>query len=174
MTDAAPGRCPALRDRFFWYEKLLARGGTAGVITVGTAGIWMVNPAAAIGYLVFAAVAGGLVVCDLLCAYCPYPYQQSDCLFLPYPCISRVVDRRTGPISPVRRGALIAVTAGLVAVPQYWLWGNWPWLAAFWLLAVPLGLAFPLHLCRRCRHAQCIAKRFVMAPPGGPRETGSS
>ena len=157
MTDATPERCPALKDGFAWYEKLLARGLLAAMIGVGAVGTWIASPGAAVGYLAFAAVGGLLVVYDLLCVYCPYPYQRADCLFFPYPLLSRVLPQRTGAIGPVRKLLLVVVAAGLVLIPQYWLWGNWPLLAAFWLLTVPFGLAFPLYMCRRCRHVRCPA-----------------
>lgn len=155
MTDATPQRCPALKDGFTWYEKLLTRGLLAGMIGVGAVGVWVASPGAAIGYLAFAAVGGLLVVYGLLCVYCPYPYQHADCLFFPYPLVSRVAPQRAGAIGPVRKLLLVAVSAGLVLVPQYWLWGNWPLLAAFWLLAAALATVFPSYYCRRCRHVRC-------------------
>jgi len=58
----------------------------------------------------------------------------------------------------------LVMRAGLVALPQYWLWGNWALLAAFWAVALPLGLLTPLRFCRRCRHQRCPLN---MAPQSG-------
>jgi hypothetical protein len=173
MSHAASQRCPALKDGFAWSEKLLARGLVAGMIGVGAVGVWVASPGAAAGYLAFAAAGGLLVVYDLLCVYCPYPYQHADCLFFPYPLVSRVVGQRAGTIGPVRKLLLVVVCAGLVLIPQLWLWGNWPLFAAFWLLAAALGPAFPLYYCRRCRHVRCPlnaagrASRTTSTAPGG-------
>ena len=159
MTGATPQRCPALKDGFAWYEKLLARGGLAGMMVIGVVGIGVQSTAAAAGYLVFAAVGSVLVIYDLLCVYCPYPYQHSDCLFFPHPLLWSVVGQRTGAIPWFRRGLFLAVTGGLVVIPQFWLWANWPLFAAFWLVTVPLGRSFPLFFCRRCRHRRCPINR---------------
>ena len=155
MSDTTSAKCPALKDGFSWYEKLCIRGGLAGLVAVGAVGIYLESPAAAIGYLLFGLVGGVLVIYDFLCVYCPYPYEHSDCLFFPRQLLTMVVNRRSGKINAVRRALLMLTAAGLVLVPQYWLWGNWGLLAVFWALAIPLGLAFPLFFCPRCRHAAC-------------------
>ena len=155
MNDATPQRCPALKDGFTWYEKLLVRGGSAGFVAIGAVGIYLDNPTVAAGYLLFAAVAGLLVIYDFFCVYCPYPYTYSDCLFFPHQLLSAVVKRRRGKIHWVRKALLVLTAAGLVLIPQYWLLHRWELLAGFWVVAVPLGLAFPLYFCGRCRHGQC-------------------
>ena len=164
MTNATPQQGPALKDDFTWYDKLLARGGVGGMVAIAAAGMWMQSPGAAIAYLAFAAIAALLVVYDLLCVYCPYPYQYADCLFFPHALVSRAVRQRTGAIGPARKLLMAAVSAGLVIIPQYWLWANWPMFVAFWLLAVPLGMAFPVYMCRRCRHTRCLANRAAGRP----------
>ena len=155
MSHATSQRCPALKDGFAWYEKLGIRGGLAGVVALGAIGIYLKSPAAAIAYLVLGSVGGALVIYDFLCVYCPYPYQYSDCLFFPRQLLTMVVSRRTGKIGAVRKALLVLTAALLVLMPQYWLWGQWGLMAGFWVLAAPLGLAFPLYFCPRCRHGAC-------------------
>lgn len=159
MSNSTSPRYPALKDGFAWYEKLGIRGGLAGVVAIGAIGIYLESPAVAIAYLALGLVGGVLVIYDFLCVYCPYPYEYSDCLFFPRQLLTMVVNRRTGKIGAVRK-ALLVLTAGvLVLIPQYWLWGHWGLLAGFWALAVPLGLAFPIYYCPRCRHGACAMNR---------------
>jgi hypothetical protein len=157
-------------DGFTWYDKLVMRAGLVAIVAIGAAGIYLQSPAAAAAYLVFGAAGGLLVVYDLVCVYCPYPFQHSDCLFYPHPLVSRVTELRTGPIPLWRKGLTALVFGGLVALPQYWLWGNWALLAAFWAVAVPLGVLTPIRFCRRCRHHRCPLN---MAPRSGERGTGA-
>ena len=163
MMNAAPKTCPARKDGFAWHEKLLVRSGLAALLCVGTIGICRESLAAAVGYLLFALVGGLLLVYDFLCVYCPYPYKYSDCLFFPHQFLTHVVGRRTGRIHWSRKTLFLATVAGLVLIPQYWLWGHWGLLAGFWTLAAAIGLAFALHYCRRCRHGQCPLNQAVGA-----------
>jgi len=165
MINAASKACPAWKESFTWYEKLLVRVGLAALLCLGTIGIGRESLAAAVGYLLFALAGGLLVVYDFLCVYCPYPYKYSDCLFFPHQLLTRVVGRRTGRISWSRKFLFLATAAGLVLIPQYWLWGNWALLAGFWTLAAAIGLAFGLHFCRRCRHGPCPLNRAVGVDP---------
>jgi hypothetical protein len=150
---------PALKDGFAWYEKLLARAGLAGMVLVGAIAIYLASPWAAVAYLLFGLVGGLLAIYDFLCVYCPYPYQYSDCLFFPAPLLTAIVKRRTGKIYWLRKALLVLIVAGLILVPQYWLWDNRALLAGFWALAAAIALAFPGYYCRRCRHGQCPLNR---------------
>ncbi len=163
MSGPSPTKCPALKDGFAWHEKLLVRLGLAGLVGVGVVGIYLESASAAVAYVAFAAVGGLLLVYDFLCVYCPYPYEHADCLFFPHQLLSATVKRRSGNIPGIRKLLFLLTAAGLVLIPQYWLWGRWGLLAAFWVLAAPVGLVFPLYYCRRCRHGQCALNRA-----GGP------
>jgi hypothetical protein len=171
--STAPETCRALIDKFAWYEKVLARLGVVALVGVGAWGMYLQSPVAAVVYLVLAGVGGVLVIFELLCVYCPYPYQQNDCLFFPPQLLTRLTERRHGAISPTRKTLLALVGAGLVLIPQYWLWGNWALLAGFWVLVALIGLGFGLHFCRRCRHGQCplnSAARTGSEPGGNEAE----
>jgi hypothetical protein len=155
MSIDSRRRCPVLKDRFAWYEKLLVRAALAGFVGVGAVGMYLKSPATAAGYALFAALAGVLVIYDFLCVYCPYPYEYSSCLFFPPQLLTRLAKRRPGRIPLARQRLFLAAAAGLVLIPQYGLWGRWDLTAAFWGFVVPIGIAFPLHYCRRCRHLGC-------------------
>jgi hypothetical protein len=159
MMDTTDQRCPAWKDGFAWHEKLLVRVGVAGLLGVGVIGIYLESLAAAVGYLLFALAGGLFLVYDSLCVYCPYPYEYSDCLFFPHQLVSRVVKRRTGRIHWIRKAVLLLTAAGLVLIPQYWLWRHWGLLASFWILVAAIGLTFGLYYCRRCRHGLCALNR---------------
>ncbi len=164
-------RCPVeptlrLKDRFFWYEKLIARACLAGLLFTATIGIYRENKSIAAGYVLFVALGALLVVYDSLCVYCPYPFKHSDCLFYPYLLVARVARPREGRIPWARHAVTVLVFGGMFAIPQYWLWGNWVLFAVFWGCTLALALLMPLYLCRRCRHGRCLANRSVGVPAG--------
>ena len=150
-----------LKDRFFWHEKLIARACLAGAVFTAGVAIYRENKSVAIGYVVFVALGALVVVYDSLCVYCPYPFKYFDCLFYPYQLVARFAKVREGRIHWARQAVTSLVFGGMFAIPQYWLWGNWPLLAIFWGLTLPLALLMPLHLCGRCRHGSCLANRSV-------------
>ncbi len=150
-----------LKDRFSWWEKLIARACLAGVLLTAGLGIYRENKAIAIGYMAFVALGALLVVYDFLCVYCPYPFRYSDCLFYPYPLVARFAKMRPERIHWARHAVTVLVFGGMFAIPQYWLWGNWVLFAVFWGLALPLAMLLPLHLCGRCRNERCLANRSV-------------
>ena len=148
-------RVVKLKDGFAWYEKLSMRGGLAMVVGIGAFAIFRSNPLVGTGYVLLVGLGGLVVMYDSLCVYCPYPFKHSDCLFFPYQLVASVTKLRTSPI-PWFRNALSALAfGGIVAIPQYWLWGHWVLFGTFWLLVVAGGIAVPLHFCRRCRHGRC-------------------
>ena len=149
------GKEVELKGGFAWYEKLAMRGGLAAVVGIGALAIYRNDPVMTTGYLLFVALGGLVVMYDSLCVYCPYPFKHSDCLFFPYQLVASVKKLRTTPI-PWYRNALSAMAfLGIVAIPQYWLWGQWNLFGTFWVLVLAGGIAVPLHLCRRCRHRRC-------------------
>jgi len=155
-----------LKNGFSLIEKLAMRGGLAAVVGIGAFAIYGSNPGAALGYLVFVALAGLVVMYDSLCVYCPYPYKHSDCLFFPYQLVVSVTTMRTTPISWFRKGLSALAFLGIVAIPQYWLWGQWSLSAAFWALTVLGGIAVPLHFCRHCRHGRCPMNMVTLQTEG--------
>ena len=144
-----------LKDGFSWLEKLFMRGGLAAVVGIGVFAIYGSDPRVAIGYLMFVAIGGLVVIYDSLCVYCPYPYKHSDCLFFPYQLVTSVTTMRTTPISWFRKGLSALAFLGIVAIPQLSVWGQWGLFGAFWALTVVGGIAVPLHFCRHCRHGRC-------------------
>jgi len=155
-----------LKDGFAWYEKLFMRVGLAAVVGIGAVAIYHSNPPVAIGYLVFVGLGGLVVMYDSLCVYCPYPYKHSDCLFFPYQLVASVTTLRTTPITWSRKALSALVFMGIVAIPQYWLWGRWSLFAAFWTLTVAGGITVALRFCRYCRHRRC-PMNLVMLQTGG-------
>jgi len=157
-----------LKDRFAWYEKLVARACIGGIVVAGALAMYQENKAIALAYLAFVAVAGAIVIYDALCVYCPYPFQYSDCLFYPYQLVARFAPMRGGRISWVRKAVAAVAFGGIFAFPQYWLWGNWSLFALFWALTLPLAVLIPLYLCRRCRHGRCPMNRAAIGKEGSP------
>lgn len=140
---------------FTWYDKLAMRGGLAVVVGIGTFAIYGNNPVAAAAYLLFVALGGLVVMYYSLCVYCPYPYKHSDCLFFPYQLVASVTTMRPGSISLFKNALSGSAFFGIVAIPQYWLWGQWPQFAVFWVLVLVGGITIPRRFCRRCRHGRC-------------------
>ena len=153
-----------LKGGFAWYEKLAMRGGLAAVVGIGALAIYRNDAVIATGYLLFVAIGGLVVMYDSLCVYCPYPFKHSDCLFFPYQFVASVTKLRARPI-PWFRNALSALAfLGIVAIPQYWLWGEWNLFGTFWALVLVGGIAVPLHFCRRCRHRRCPMNLVTLQP----------
>ena len=144
-----------LKDGFAWHEKLCMRGGLAVVVGIGALAIYGSAPLLAVRYLLFVALGGLIVMYDSLCVYCPYPFRYSDCLFFPYQLVASVTTLRTTPIPWFRKVFSALAFFGIVAIPQYWLWGQWSLFAAFWILTVVGGIAIPFQFCRRCRNRRC-------------------
>ena len=157
-----------LKDGFTWYEKLFMRGGLAAVVGIGVLAIYRSDPLVATGYLLFVALGGLVVMYDSLCVYCPYPFKHSDCLFFPYQLVASVTTLRTTSIPWFRKALSALVFMGIVAIPQYWLWGQWSLFGAFWALIVVGGIVVPLRFCRRCRHRRC-PMNLVTPQAGGQR-----
>ncbi len=144
-----------LKNGFTSYEKLSMRGGVVALVGVGALAIYRSDPLVAAGYLLFVVLGGLVVMYDSLCVYCPYPFKHSDCLFFPYQLVASVTMMRTKPIPWFRNALSALVFFGIVAIPQYWLWGQWSLFGIFWALTVTGGIVVPLHFCRRCRHHRC-------------------
>jgi hypothetical protein len=159
---SSPGKSSSPRkDRFSWYEKLIARACLAGAILTAVVSIYLESKSAAVGYVVLVVLGSALVIYDSLCVYCPYPFAYSDCLFFPYQLVARFAKLRAGAIHWARICATALVFAAIFALPQFWLWGHWGLFAIFWGLTLPLAWLVPLHLCPRCRHERCPLNRAL-------------
>jgi len=168
MNTSASKPCPFLKDRFAWYEKLIARTCVGGIVVAGALAIDQDSRPIALSYVALVAAAGAIVIYDALCVYCPYPFKYADCLFYPYQLVARLTSLRSGRISSLRKAVTALAFGGIFAVPQYWLWGNWGLFAVFWALTLPLAVLIPLHLCRRCRHGRCPMNRAAIEDEGSP------
>jgi len=162
MSTSVSKPCPSLKERFTWYEKLVARACLGVAVCAAALAMYRENAVMALGYLVSVGLGGLLVVYDFLCVYCPYPFHYSDCLFYPYQLAARFTRLRSGRISGVRKAAIAVVFGGMFALPQYWLWANWDLFALFWAATLPLAVLIPRHLCRRCRHDRCPLNRATV------------
>jgi len=158
MASTSHAPC-SLIDRFSLTEKLIMRIGWFGFMAVGAIGMFRQDPLWAMLYVLCATAAFLLVVLPGLCAHCPYPSQFSTCLFLPAGLVKRFYPYRGPQMSPLGKIAVAAVMVAMVAVPQFWLIREPALLGVFWVLAVPLIAAFPLHYCRCCRHEGCPMNR---------------
>ena len=149
-------------DRFTWQQKALMRTGWFGFMAVGVWGIFLQDPLWALLYLIYGAAGFVLVVLPGLCSHCPYPSRFSTCLFLPAGLVARFYPYRGPQMSPAGKAAVAVVMVGMVVIPQFWLISSKGLLLLFWLLAVPVIAAFPLHYCRRCRHTGCPMNRALI------------
>ncbi|MBN1273448.1 MAG: hypothetical protein JXB26_14365 [Candidatus Aminicenantes bacterium] len=144
-----------LIDRFSLVEKILMRIGFYGFIIVGVYGIFTVSTlwgAIYIGFILLS-LSFGLLYC--LCSHCPYPYQFSTCLFLPYGIVKKICRFRSESMNILEKIVFMVAILGLVVFPQYWLFKNYTILIIFWIFCLPTlgGLLF--YFCKRCRHSCC-------------------
>ena len=154
-VSAARRSGAALIDRFSIQERILLPIGWYGFMLVGTWGVLRQSAGWAAGYLLYAALAFGLLILPGLCAHCPYPSRYGTCLFLPPAFLNRFYPYRGPTMSPAEKRAVPAAMAGIVLIPQFWLIREPTLLLLFWLLALPTLAAFPRHYCRHCRHVGC-------------------
>jgi hypothetical protein len=150
-----------LLDRFSLKDKFFMRIGWLGFMAVGAYGIYRQDPIGAFLYIAWGVLGFALVVLPFLCAYCPYPYQLSSCLFMPPQLVTRFYAPRGLPIPAGKKIAAGAALASMALIPQFWLFRDIPLLLLFWLIAAPVIAAFPLHYCSRCRHSGCPMNRAV-------------
>lgn len=148
-----------LHDHFSLKEKVLMRAGWYGFTVVGAYAIYKQSPLWALAYIFYVAIGFALVVIPCLCAYCPYPYKFSTCLFMPSGLIRKFYAYR-GP-QPILAGKIAAcvIMAGATIIPNFWLFKDIPLLIIFWLFGLPTLVAFPFHYCRHCRHVGCPLNR---------------
>ncbi len=144
-----------LIDRFSLMERIIMRSGWYGFMAVGTYAIYKQAPVWAWVYVVYALLGFALVVLPGLCAHCPYPSKHSTCLFLPPAFMNRYYPYKGPQMSPAGKIAVLAVMAGMVIIPLFWLMADLPMLMLFLLLGLPTLAIFPMHYCKRCRHFDC-------------------
>ena len=144
-----------LHDSFSLKDKILMQIGWNGFMLVGIYAIYKRSPLWALAYVAYMI----FIVMPMLCAYCPYPYQYSTCLFMPSGILRKFYPYRGPQPSVAGKTAASIIMVGAVILPNFWLFRDIPLLIVFWLFALPTVLAFPLHYCKHCRHAGCPANR---------------
>lgn len=144
-----------LIERFSLLEKALMRLGFYGFVVIGAYGIYLES-------ILWGLIYSGFVIIGLqfgflyfLCTHCPYPYNHSDCLFMPFWVVTKQFKFRSAQVNLLDKIGFIVIMTGLVVIPQYWLIKNYTVLIIFWIFCLPTLLAFPFHLCRRCQHFHC-------------------
>jgi hypothetical protein len=148
-----------LIDKFSVFEKALIRVGVFGFFLIGLYAVFTHSLVWGFVYTGMSIV-GAFLVLFALCSRCPYPYQRSDCLFLPAGIIKKIYNHRPGPLNRLDTFVLVFVSAVLVLVPQFWLLKTPALLIAYWIFCLPVIGVFPIHYCRRCRHDGCPFNRY--------------
>ena len=144
-----------LIERFKLLEKILVRIGFYGFMFVGAYGIYSKSILWGLIYTVFVILGLKFGLLYFLCSHCPYPYKYSDCLFVPFRLIEKQYEFRSNAMSVLDKIGFVAITAGFILIPQYWLFKNYTILILFWILCLPTLASFPFYLCRRCQHFDC-------------------
>jgi len=150
---------PRLIETFSLAEKILMRLGFYGLMVIGAYGIFLEDILWGFIYSVFVVLGLNFGLSHFLCRHCPYPYHHSDCLFVPFRVIKRQHAPSSAPMGLRDKIGFLAVMAGFILIPQYWLWRNVGVLIAFWIVCLPTIAAFVFHFCRRCQHFECPLNR---------------
>ncbi len=148
-----------LIDGFSLVEKILMRIGFYGFIVTGAYGIYSVSLLWGLIYTGFVLLGLGFILLYCLCSHCPYPYEYSDCLFLPFNLIKKLYKFRSEKMSLLDKIGFLIVMGGLVIIPQYWLLMNVTVLIIFWIFCLPTLVRLLFCLCKRCRHFDCPFNR---------------
>jgi len=127
----------------------------AAFTAIGTYGIYVQSPLWAVIYILFILLGSTLVVLPALCAHCPYPSKHGTCLFLPPGLVMRFYPYKGPDMSVAGKAGSLFVIAVMMIMPNIWLISNPLLLLLFWLIALPIAAAFPLHYCKHCRHFDC-------------------
>ena len=146
-------------DGFTTGQKVVLQAVFVAVLAVAVVAVFRHSTLWGWIYLGFVTVGQAVLVLPALCGHCPYPRRYDDCLLAPASLMRRVVPDRGPRLSGLDRAALFAGVAGLVGIPQYWLFQEPLLLFLFWALLLPFLGFFQLHLCRHCRHTGCPANR---------------
>ena len=144
-----------LIEKFNLPQKLYIRTGFYGFMAVGTWGIYSQSIIYGLLYTGFVIAGLKFGLLNFICAHCPYPYKYSDCLFAPYRLITQQYEFRPDAMGASDKIGFVAIMAGFIIIPQYWLIRNHTLLVLFWVLCLPTLAGFPFHLCKRCRHFDC-------------------
>ncbi|MBN2030509.1 hypothetical protein JW824_09715 [bacterium] len=154
-----------LVDGFSLIEKILMRMGFYGFIFIGAYGIYSATLLWGLLYTGFVLFGLGFVFLYCLCAHCPYPYEYSDCLFLPAGLIKKLYKSRSEQMHILDKVGFLMVMGGLVIIPQYWLLKRDMLLILFWIFCLPTLARLLFYLCKRCRHFNCPLNRVVQENP---------
>lgn len=143
-----------LIEKFTPLQKFFMRLGLYCALIVGAYAIYIQSIIWGIIYTVFILL-GIFPFLSCFCSHCPYPYENSDCLFLPYKFIYTIYKFRPGPLNIMEKGTILLITAGLILIPQYWLFKDYILLIIFWIFCALVLIPAPLYFCRRCKYAHC-------------------
>lgn len=149
----------SLHKGFSLKERIIMQIGWNGFMLIGIYAIYKQSPLWALAYVAYIIIGFAFIVMPMLCAYCPYPYQYSTCLFMPAGILRKFYPYRGAQTSLAGRTASGIIMVGAVLIPNYWLFRDIPLFFLFWLFALPTLLALPLHYCKQCRHSGCPANR---------------
>lgn len=141
-------------ENFSLFQKTFSRIGLYGSLALGIYGVFSESIFWGFAYM-SVAILGTWVLLGRLCARYPYPYKNSNCLFLPFEWIKAAFRYRSEPMRFRDTLGLAVAATGLVAFPQYWLLKNPFLLSAFWIVCLPTLSVFPVYFCKRCRHVGC-------------------
>jgi len=144
-----------LIETFNPLEKILLRVGFYGFMIIGAYGIYSNSIVWGLIYTGFVIFGSKFGLLYFLCSHCPYPYKHSDCLFVPSSLIKKQYEFRSDKMSVLDNIGFVAIMAGFIVIPQYWLFKNYTILILFWILCLPTLASFPFYLCRRCQHFDC-------------------
>jgi hypothetical protein len=155
MNSDIYGKHVKLIDNFSLFEKILSRTGFYGFIIIGGYGIYSQSILWGIIYTAFVVLGLVFGLPYFFCSHCPYPYKYSDCLFTPFWLIKRQQEFRPDRLTLLDKIGSGVIGAGLILIPQYWLFKNCAVFALFWIFCALTLVSFPIYYCKACRNFRC-------------------
>ena len=146
------------KDSFSAAEKLIMQISFYIFILFGIVGIAIENWIVGLIYIVFVIFSLQVLLLKMFCAYCPYPYQYSTCLFIPLRMFNKL-EQKKGNMPLINRLAPLIAFGGMYLIPQYWIIKNLFFFIGFWIFGFIVGLGLIIHFCGSCRHVQCPLNR---------------
>ena len=146
------------KNSFSAKEKILMQISFYIFIIFGIVGTAIESRWAGFIYLTFVIFSFQVLLLRMFCSYCPYPYQYSNCLFIPLRLFNKIKYKQE-KMPFINRLAPLIAFGGLYLIPQYWIIKSLFFFIGFWVFGLIVMLGLITRFCGSCRHVQCPLNR---------------
>ena len=160
MTCSNNNNTSALINHFSLSEKIIMRTAFYGILIIGWYTIYIQHLVWSLFYTLFSLIGLFLLSQQFFCAYCPYPYQYTTCLFFPIQVFKLRHTQRQGRMNSLDKTGAVIIMVGLIMIPQFWLIKHLILFILFWFFCLFILFRTSLYYCKRCRYVKCPLSRI--------------